>query len=151
VTELPPLPYRIGFDRARIVRSALVMLAVAAVAGVVVIQLQRARPSALGQWLASRTLGPVPLVFVVVEAAALLMVGAALCSAWQRRDYLLLRADGIEFHNYHGVFFVDWKNVARLERAPAGYVGVQLRSSRLCSRRTREPRSSGKGWRRWSR
>jgi hypothetical protein len=126
VTELPPLPLRIGFDRARIVRSALVMLAVATVGAVVLVLFQRARPTALGEWLGARNLGPVPLLFVVVESVALLVAGVAVASAWQQRDFIVLRADGIEFHNYHGVFLVEWENLARLERTTAGYVGLQL-------------------------
>jgi hypothetical protein len=127
LTDLPILPLRIGFDRARIVRSALVLFVVATIGGMVLVALQRARPSALGQWLGARSVGPVPLLLVVVEGLALLVVAVAVWSAWQRRDYIVLRDDGIEFHNYLGVFLVAWENVARLELASAGYVGIQLR------------------------
>jgi hypothetical protein len=125
--DLPPLPLRIGFDRARILRSALVLLTIATIGGMLLVVRQHVRPSALGQWFGSRSLGPVPLPLVVVEGIALLVVGAALHSAWQRRDYIVLRDDGIEFHNYHGVFHVAWENIARLERAAGGYVGIQIR------------------------
>lgn len=127
MTDLPPLPLRVGFDRARILRSAIVFLALATLGAILLAGLQHARPSMLGEWLGSRSLGPVPLIFVLVEGTALLVVGAALNAAWQRRDYLMLREDGIEFHNYHGIFHVAWGNIARLERAEGGFVGIQVR------------------------
>jgi hypothetical protein len=133
MTELPPLPLRVGFDRRRVVRSAVVLLAIATVGSTVFTLVQRVRPSFLGRWLGTRSLGPVPLLFILVEAVALGIVAVAVASAWQRRDYVVLRDDGLEFHNYHGVFLVAWPNIARLERAAAGYVGIQLHDpARLC-------------------
>jgi hypothetical protein len=127
VTPLPALPYRIGYDRWRIVRSALVLLALSTAGGVVVTLVYRGRPSPLGEWLGSRGVGPVPLLFAAIEALALFLVVVAVVTAWRRRDSVVLRAEGIGFQNHCGQFLVEWDNIARLERAPAGYVGIKLR------------------------
>src|SRR5213593_2358925 len=97
-TALPALPLRVGYDRWRVVRSALALLTLAVAAGFLVTALQRVRPTLLGV-LAWQTVGPFPLLFTLVVGIALLVVLAAVVSAIRRRDFLVLRSDGIEFHN----------------------------------------------------
>jgi hypothetical protein len=131
VTELPPLPHRIGYDRRRVVRGAVILLFLATVVGAVLANRLGGRPTALGDFLASRGLDPVLVPFLIVEALALLLIALSVAGAWRQRDHLILREEGIEFHNHLGGFLVKWDNVDRLEIAPAGYVGIRLRDRSL--------------------
>src|SRR5438132_10218043 len=92
--ELPSLPLRIGYDRRRIVRSAVVFLALATIAGLVLAGVMRARPSGLGQLVGSRYVGPVPLPLALVEGVALLVVVVTVGGALGRRDFLILCEEG---------------------------------------------------------